>query len=163
MTSSPRNAGEAGPDSAAQIGQAVDRLCRRVGVSAEFTVGLTAWPSLRDVRATIGDIAGFGLGRGDLADVLLVVDELITNAYVHAGGAVEVRLTRQVRGFLIEVLDLEPECAQVRPRSSNGLPAGYGLRVVDRVSLAWGARQEDQGKTVWALVATGRQPSATAA
>lgn len=163
MTSSPRNAGEAGPDSAAQIGQAVDRLCRRVGVSAEFTVGLTAWPSLREVRATITEIAGFGLGRGELTDVLLVVDELVTNAYVHAGGAIEVRLTREVRGFLVEVLDVEPECSQVRPRVANGLPAGYGLRVVDRVAVAWGARQEDEGKTVWALVPTGAQPAASAA
>ncbi|MEV8093125.1 ATP-binding protein [Kitasatospora sp. NPDC085879] len=82
-------------------------------------------------------------------DVLLMVSELVTNACLHAGGPRELVLHRTGGGLRVEVSDgsAEPPVLQTdRPRS---LPGGHGLRVVDRLAVAWGSVPRPLGKTVW--------------
>jgi two-component sensor histidine kinase len=82
-------------------------------------------------------------------DVVLVVDELTSNALKHGEPPRQVRLLRK-RGWLcVEVDDtcLDPACR--RPPSDTG---GHGLNLVARTSVAWGQRQRATGKTVWAEI-----------
>jgi two-component sensor histidine kinase len=82
-------------------------------------------------------------------DVVMVVDELTSNALRHGEPPRQVRLLRK-RGWLcVEVDDtcLDPACR--RPPSATG---GQGLNLVAATSVAWGQRQRATGKTVWAEI-----------
>jgi two-component sensor histidine kinase len=82
-------------------------------------------------------------------DVLLVVDELTSNALRHGEPPRQVRLLRK-RGWLgVEVDDtcVDPACP--RPPSAGG---GYGLKMVASMSVSWGQEQRSTGKTVWAAI-----------
>lgn len=89
-----------------------------------------------------------------LGDVLLVVTELVTNAYDHGVFAREVRLFR-IPGagtVRIEVDDVSP-AQPVIGHSRIDRRRGRGLVIVDRSAKAWGAIPNVVGKTVWAEVA----------
>ncbi|OXM55013.1 ATP-binding protein [Amycolatopsis alba] len=134
----------------AELEAELDRLCRRVAGAAEVTLDLRNLPELRDIRSVIADQLGFGRGEDEpLGALLLVVDELVSNAYRHTDGPVELRVNRQVRSFLVEVADDDPDLEALRSTLET---ARYGLRLVGQLSLDWGFRGEQAGKTVWALV-----------
>ncbi|MGY0490826.1 SpoIIE family protein phosphatase [Streptomyces sp. WG-D5] len=86
------------------------------------------------------------VGIADTAE--LIVSELVGNAVRHArGGPVQLRLVRSGT-LLCEVEDTE----HALPMLLNAGPGdefGRGLRVVARLSRAWGASRTAQGKTVW--------------
>ncbi|MER7769184.1 ATP-binding protein [Kitasatospora sp. NPDC096140] len=83
-------------------------------------------------------------------DVLLMVSELVTNACLHApGGPRELRLRWDGARLRVEVADASPVLPRLRPYADPSRPGGHGLRVVDRLSLAWGSQPEDDGKLVW--------------
>jgi anti-sigma regulatory factor (Ser/Thr protein kinase) len=94
-------------------------------------------------------------GRGVSAEAqesaLLVSSELVTNAFKHGRGKIELRL-RLLGNFLrIEVIDegrgQAPAVRQEKPDESGG----WGLRIVDQVAAQWGVFE---GTThVWADVA----------
>ncbi|MEV5434731.1 SpoIIE family protein phosphatase [Streptomyces sp. NPDC052682] len=121
------------------------------------------------VRAALTEWTGLGLPGTEhvtdrLADdALLVVSELVTNAVVHAGTAVELtcRLEASTGALVVEVHDQHPSRA---PRGGEpGTPSepppeyGRGLRLVATLSEAWGITYRTGSKTVWArLPATGR-------
>ncbi|WP_328631696.1 ATP-binding SpoIIE family protein phosphatase [Streptomyces sp. NBC_00356] len=85
-------------------------------------------------------------GISDSAE--LIVSELVSNAVRHAhGGPVRLRLVRS-RTLLCEVEDTEhalPNLLSAGP----GDEFGRGLRVVARLSRAWGTSRTATGKTVW--------------
>jgi anti-sigma regulatory factor (Ser/Thr protein kinase) len=82
--------------------------------------------------------------------VLLVASELVTNAFKHGRGKIELRL-RLLGNFLrIEVIDegrgQAPAVRQEDPDESGG----WGLRIVDQLAAQWGVFE---GTThVWADV-----------
>lgn len=81
-------------------------------------------------------------------DVLLMVSEVVTNACMHTSGPVELLLDRTDERLRIEVTD--PSQTPPAPRiPTPGLPGGYGLQVVVRLSRAWGYTPRDDGKVVW--------------
>ncbi|MFZ3560880.1 SpoIIE family protein phosphatase [Streptomyces sp. BH055] len=86
------------------------------------------------------------LGIADAAE--LIVSELVSNAVRHArGGPVQLRLVRSGT-LLCEVEDTE----HALPTLLNAGPGdefGRGLRVVARLSRAWGTSRTATGKTVW--------------
>ncbi|MFI8454765.1 ATP-binding protein [Kitasatospora sp. NPDC085464] len=83
-------------------------------------------------------------------DVLLMVSELVTNACLHApGGPRELRLRWDGARLRVEVADASPVLPRLRSNADPGRPGGHGLRVVDRLSRAWGSQPEDDGKLVW--------------
>ncbi|MEV7548752.1 ATP-binding protein [Amycolatopsis sp. NPDC089917] len=134
----------------AELEAELDRFCRRVAGAAEVMLDLRNLPELRDIRAVVADRLGFGRGEDEpLGALLLVVDELVSNAYRHTDRPGELRVNRQVRSFLVEVSDDEPDVEALRSPAEN---AGYGLRLIHHLSLDWGFRREPTGKTVWALV-----------
>ncbi|RSD09612.1 ATP-binding protein [Amycolatopsis eburnea] len=130
--------------------QLVEWLSLRTAVAAELTIDLTTRPPLRRIRSTVADCVGFGLPRGELLGaLLLVVDELVGNAYAHTGRPSRLWVTRERRGLLVEVADEDPAIERVAAGS------GHGLRLVGQLSHGWGVRACPPGKIVWALVPVG--------
>ncbi|MFI0481288.1 ATP-binding protein [Actinomadura sp. 9N215] len=100
---------------------------------------------------------------GDVDDVVLIVDELVTNAVVHGAGPV--RLALRVHGDRVdgEVRDAAPAdppgsdgppgpltgAEPAEPRVLDWSEAGRGLLLVAALATGYGARPEPSGKTVW--------------
>src|SRR5438093_1813772 len=87
--------------------EAVGQLLLRVALTAEVTLDLTGRPTLRRIRSTVADCLGFGRHE-PLGALLLVVDELVGNAYRHTPRPSGLRVTRERRGLLVEVADDDP-------------------------------------------------------
>jgi Histidine kinase-like ATPase domain len=81
-------------------------------------------------------------------DVLLLVSELVTNARLHAGGPLELVLHCTSERLRIEVADGSPVRPALVP-SGAAAPGGHGLRVMQRLSRAWGVLPRGEGKSVW--------------
>jgi anti-sigma regulatory factor (Ser/Thr protein kinase) len=96
------------------------------------------------------------IGREDLIDSAeLGVSELATNAVLHGAAPIEVRVRGTREHPRVEVRDGSRE-SPVMPGSEGParpddvlLTFGRGLAIVARVSDAWGAEIEDDGKVVW--------------
>ncbi|KDN24034.1 ATP-binding protein [Amycolatopsis rifamycinica] len=120
---------------------------QELAAAAETTVALGGRPDLRRVRSQVAEALASGSCPGG---VLLVIDELVGNAYEHATAVRELHVTRTAGHLLIEVGDRDPDLTSVRaclPGSGR-----YGLRLVDQLTLDWGVRADHDGKVVWALV-----------
>lgn len=87
-----------------------------------------------------------------LADVLLLVTELVTNAVRHAQvgpeRSVEVEMRRWPQRRRVDVVDPGSGFARVRPRSRTD-DGGWGLLLVDRLATRWGVGREASGTRVW--------------
>ncbi|MDS0135904.1 MULTISPECIES: ATP-binding protein [unclassified Amycolatopsis] len=89
-----------------------------------------------------------------LGDVLLVATELVTNAYDHSQGPLQIRMSHtptpcRVR---IEVDDSSPDQPVVAAPSPQRL-GGRGMQIVDKLAETWGVLAHPAGgKTVWAEV-----------
>lgn len=100
------------------------------------------------------------LGRVDLLEcAILGVSELVTNALLHAGDPITVRLRGTTDHPRIEVTDGSPEppvlTVAAAPELDDLLATfGRGLSIVARCSVAWGATIEPEGKVVWFEPAT---------
>lgn len=79
--------------------------------------------------------------------VLLVVSELVTNAYRHARGEIFLALSMLDGQVLVEVRDENPKPPE--PGLSRPDGGGQGLHIVARLGQ-WGWRPTDRGKVVWA-------------
>lgn len=90
-------------------------------------------------------------GHGNTDDVALVLSELVTNAVVHAGGAVRIAVSVGDR-IRVEVHDEDPRPPRMRAHGAE--PGGLGLRIVERLSERWGSRSTAAGKVVWADLPT---------
>jgi anti-sigma regulatory factor (Ser/Thr protein kinase) len=84
-----------------------------------------------------------------VSNVKLVVSELISNAFLHGRGAIEL-VARVSDGRLrVDVVDEgEGKSPDVQIATTDHLHGGWGLEIVDGLALAWGAFE---GSThVWA-------------
>ncbi|AZM53188.1 protein phosphatase [Streptomyces sp. WAC 01529] len=118
------------------------------------------------VRAALADWceldvpAAAGLTDRVADDAVLLVSELVTNAVVHAGTAVELlcRLDEAGPGeetdtLVIEVSDHHPSRAvrgEQHPPPSGTPEYGRGLQLVATLSESWGITYRTGTKTVWA-------------
>jgi anti-sigma regulatory factor (Ser/Thr protein kinase) len=95
------------------------------------------------------------IGRPELIESACIsVSEVITNALLHAVQPVSVRLRGTIAHPRIEVRDgsRQPPALpdlDAEPEDDALLTFGRGLSIVARVSSAWGAEIEDDGKVVW--------------
>ncbi len=120
----------------------------------------------RFVRAALADWteldvpAAAGVTDRLAEDAVLLVSELVTNAVVHAGTAVELlcRLDEAGPGedtdaLVIEVSDHHPSRAVRGEQGSPALPGtpeyGRGLQLVASLSESWGITYRTGTKTVW--------------
>ncbi|MEV4283180.1 ATP-binding protein [Actinoplanes xinjiangensis] len=103
------------------------------------------------VGAALAAIAEAGTDDAWMDDVLIVVSELVQNVLQHTPAGGELTLYTTASGVLIEVADTvatEPRLQHPDARRAGG----RGLLLIDAMSLAWGTRCRDTGKTVWALM-----------
>ncbi len=88
-------------------------------------------------------------------DALLLVTELVTNSFLHAGTAI----TLDVRTDELTATVAVSDGSRGRPAPTapdSGRESGRGLLLVDTLATAWGTEHDATGKTVWFRV--GREP-----
>jgi anti-sigma regulatory factor (Ser/Thr protein kinase) len=96
------------------------------------------------------------IGRSELRDnAELAMSEVVTNAILHGGAPITVRLRGTKDHPRVEVRDSSPEPPTLASGEGasdllDDLPTfGRGLAIVASSSEAWGAERDGQGKLVW--------------
>ncbi|MGW7571927.1 SpoIIE family protein phosphatase [Streptomyces tendae] len=114
----------------------------------------------RDLRG-VGKARGFvhdrlcGWGLADMAeDLELVTSEVVTNALVHAGSDVDVRLRVFDDRVRLEVRDSDsdppvPSAYSLSSEGSSRAEHGRGLFLVDALARTWNTSPSGRGKIVW--------------
>ncbi|WP_447002143.1 ATP-binding protein [Saccharothrix isguenensis] len=117
-------------------------------------------PPLTWVRGWAREVLS-GLTDDDLGDCLLVITELVANAYDHGEAPRRVRLHRssEPRSVRVEVFDATHGEVVVE-KSRLGEHRGRGMVLVAYLSTAWGVEFHERGKTVWAEVPCSAPPPA---
>lgn len=87
--------------------------------------------------------------QGDLVEVVtLLVSELVTNAVLHAGSAIDLRVRSNGGRVRVEVGD-GSAVLPARRRYGEEATTGRGLGLVAMLASSWGAEPRPQGKVVW--------------
>lgn len=122
---------------------------------------LAAQPaSVSSARRFAKDELGDVVDDGVLADAVLLVSELVSNAVLHASGPVVLTVAVELASASVrlEVEDASPVPPVLRDYGSHAA-TGRGLALVERVSSAWGVEAAGTGKIVWVeLTAVGSAP-----
>jgi anti-anti-sigma regulatory factor len=87
-------------------------------------------------------------------DAVAVASELVSNAVVYAGTESELRLELRRDILTVSLVDGNPRPPVLHPAADeDGLRGGFGLRIVDALTSAWGwVPHSGGGKVVWAVV-----------
>jgi Histidine kinase-like ATPase domain len=93
-----------------------------------------------------------GWGCGNVAPMVLVFSELVTNATVHTEAASTTVIKHMPPNVRIEVHDSSHIIPVLRHENR---PGGFGLRIVNQLSDSWGWHHTATGKVVWSLVPCG--------
>lgn len=139
----------------------VDRTSSHTVFEAQLPPELGSAMAARCLLA--GAITTWQLSEAVGHDAALAVSELVTNAVLHAGTALTIRIKRAGTGVRVEVLDGNPHLplvAAVRPEDlpANRSMTGRGLALVAATSDRWGCDPLVSGKMTWAEVGTGQGP-----
>ncbi|HEY7593822.1 MAG TPA: ATP-binding protein [Actinophytocola sp.] len=112
-------------------------------------------PPLADVRTWLSaELAR--LGEDHLSVVLLVANELVTNAYEHARSPLRIGVHHLDGPCRVRVEIVDGSDENLTPgRSRFGDNRGRGLVLVDRLAHAWDVDFHHVGKTVWAEIDCG--------
>lgn len=87
-----------------------------------------------------------------LGDAHIVVTELVTNAFLHAGTRCELRAGLSDRALRLQVTDYGPGMPDPRAADDRA-EHGRGLLLVSALCIAWGVEAlPDGGKIVWAEI-----------
>lgn len=114
----------------------------------------TALPGVPGSAAVARSLVRRTLAEWDLRPLtdtaVLLVSELATNAFLHAGTDLEVRVERTRSGVRVSVLDDSPRVA-ARRRHGPQTATGRGLGMVEALSTAWGSfgPADRWAKAVW--------------
>ena len=109
-------------------------------------------------RALLTDVCEAWGVLGSLDAALIVVSELVTNAVVHASGAIHVTaMLRRSRLHLVvrDASPAPPRRAKPALRHDAGVSldlGGRGIPLLDAVCRSWGHLASDSGKAVWGIV-----------
>jgi anti-anti-sigma factor len=147
--------------------------CRRVleisGVWNEFGIAADSdvAPQLREALMRLNlDVASLSEGRRFVArtlrawevdedtiePILLVANELVANAIVHAHSAPVLSLEESGADLLLRVADESPDLPVTRQATLDS-DGGRGLILVEALSDQWGIDTNDSGKIVWVTFA----------
>ncbi|MCU1589500.1 MAG: putative sensor protein [Frankiales bacterium] len=89
------------------------------------------------------------LGREDVETAMLVTNELVTNAALHAGTECELVLRGEPNGLVIRVSDFDRQVDLKRQSFGSEMTTGRGLRLLEVLCRRWGVEPDERGKTVW--------------
>ncbi|MFN8074117.1 MAG: ATP-binding protein [Kineosporiaceae bacterium] len=105
-------------------------------------------------RAFLRDtLAEWGLDECDYVGLVIGVDELVTNAVLHARTEIDVVLSLREDRLAAAVGDRSDEPPMPR-EAGQWAENGRGLAMVDQLALRWGVTpRTPHGKTVWMAVA----------
>ncbi|SDS85618.1 ATP-binding protein [Actinoplanes derwentensis] len=120
-------------------------------LSALFERDDPAAPLRHRVQTVLSVGSGAAVGAEWIGDVLIAVSELVQNVGQHTGGGGELTLSATADGLLIEVADSMIAAPRLRQPDHRQV-GGRGLLLIDSISLGWGTRHHEHGKTVWALM-----------
>ena len=81
-------------------------------------------------------------------DAVLLVSELVTNAYVHARAAPVLQVDRAGRVLRVAVEDDDHHLPVIEQVGEEAL-GGRGLAILHALASRWGAQPTRSGKTVW--------------
>ena len=93
-----------------------------------------------------------GAWPDDLVDlIVLLTSELVTNAFVHGAGPIELLLLEDGGRLRVEVGDGEPRLPDGPGKPTEHDVSGRGLMILDRLADRWGShpRRTPPGKVVW--------------
>lgn len=118
---------------------------------------LPAHPSSsRDARRWVTDRLA-ELGLDPLADAVeLLTSEVVTNALIHAGTPMVLRVRTEGQGVRVEVRDGSPTPPARRHYSATAT-TGRGVEMLDSLADDWGWRPDPEGKAVWFTVLHARE------
>jgi anti-sigma regulatory factor (Ser/Thr protein kinase) len=109
--------------------------------------------SVREARVWLGDVLEAEQVDDEPSRVcVLLLDELVTNALVHAGSSVLVRVDVDETGAstLVEVTNHGTEGRVDLVPYERGRPARhFGLHLVEALAANWGVRRDRGDTTVW--------------
>jgi anti-sigma regulatory factor (Ser/Thr protein kinase)/GAF domain-containing protein len=94
-------------------------------------------------------------GLAEMSDDLqLIVSEIVTNALIHAGSEVDVRLRGFADRVRLEVRDSDsnppvPSPVSLTEEGNARAEHGRGLFIVEALASAWDSSPNGRGKTVW--------------
>lgn len=109
--------------------------------------------AMRQARAMVEEIGeSWDLPLPTIDATRLVVNELTTNAVVHAGTGFDVVVEFDGTRVRLSVSDGADELLpRMRPPDS-AVPAGYGLHLVEGLAEQWGVTSRRHLKTIWAIM-----------
>jgi len=115
-------------------------------------------------KALSDELRAAGVFDHAVADAVLVISELLSNAILHAYPLPGERLqvAWDVNASSVEVAVSDGGSPTV-PHAGHPLPSsisGRGLRIVEHLCKTWGVRADDVGLTVWAVLAAPRSNGA---
>ena len=109
---------------------------------------LSAQPaSVRHARAQVRSLVA-DWPPACTATLQVLVDELVTNAVLHARTSLDIVARLEHHRIRVEVSDDDPRMPRLRrygPTSSTG----RGLHLVEALATLWGAEPSPGGKVVW--------------
>jgi anti-sigma regulatory factor (Ser/Thr protein kinase) len=108
--------------------------------------------SVREARVWLGDVLDAEHVDHDASQVcVLLLDELVTNALVHAGSTVRVRVDVETGSSTrVEVTNHGTQGRVDPVPYERGQPARhFGLHLVEALATSWGVRRDDGDTTVW--------------
>ncbi|XVS61039.1 ATP-binding protein [Actinosynnema sp. CA-299493] len=109
-------------------------------------------PPLAGIRRWTGEVLS-GLTGDEIEDCLLVVTELVSNAYDHGEAPRRVRLRRLSEPAVVRIEVDDAGSGDVAPgRSRLGSDRGRGMVLVEHCSARWAVDHRENGKTVWAEI-----------
>ncbi|MEU6623921.1 ATP-binding protein [Streptomyces litmocidini] len=88
-------------------------------------------------------------GQVAVEDALLLVSEVVTNAFIHGGVPYELRLDGIDGRLWVQVSDTNPVRPRPHGRHHADHPSGHGLYLLERLAAAWGCVPRARGKAVW--------------
>jgi len=107
-------------------------------------------PTVADARQFVVErLHAWDVPEAVTRDLTLITSELVTNAMVHGGSPVELRLERNGTRVVVEVQDDAAGGLPRARRPSDDDEHGRGLHIVEVLSDEWGIRGTDRGKCVW--------------
>jgi anti-sigma regulatory factor (Ser/Thr protein kinase) len=135
----------------------VEPVLRYPGAAEVYAADFAQPDDLRSVRrACQRAMDQYGIARGHVDAVILVLSELATNALCHAHPPFSVVVKRNPHGItVIEVTDHGDGGAL--PREPEMARGGYGLNLVNELSDVWGVHRNADSSVVWAVLSDARR------